>query len=183
MSVSVSSQPVVKKKQVRFASMEDDDDNDDQEEDTLFDKRKDVRKGFKSMIKSNVNRTLASTGFDSVKIISIGRGTNDPGVCGRWMITLTLCASFLGLVSKLIHYIYPAIRCAKVELQKNVHPNQKQPIPSDPESPENLKPCYRLVSEEHSDPNVTRCSCISASQIASIYQSTGGFWLAPYHHI
>ncbi|XP_076129266.1 sodium-dependent glucose transporter 1 isoform X1 [Alosa pseudoharengus] len=97
MSVSVTSQPVVKKKQVRFASMEDDDDNDDQEEDTLFDKRKDVRKGFKSMIKSNVNKKLASAGFDSVKIISGGRGANDPGVCGRWMITLTLCASFLGL--------------------------------------------------------------------------------------
>lgn len=99
MSASVSSQPMVKKKQVRFASMEDDDDNDDQEEDTLFDKRKDVRKGFKSMLKSNVNKKLTSGGFDSVKVVGGGRGTNDPGVCGRWMITLTVCASFLGLVS------------------------------------------------------------------------------------
>lgn len=96
---------MVKKKQVRFASMEDDDDNDDQEEDTLFDKRKDARKGLKSVIKSNANR-LSSGGFDSVKIVG-GRGTNDPGVCGRWMITITVCASFLGLVSNDTHSVYP----------------------------------------------------------------------------
>lgn len=106
MSASVSSQPMVKKKQVRFASMEDDDDNDDQEEDTLFDKRKDARKGLKSVIKSNANRKLSSGGFDSVKIVG-GRGTNDPGVCGRWMITITVCASFLGLVSNDTHSVCP----------------------------------------------------------------------------
>lgn len=101
MNMPVNSQPVVKKKHVRFASMEDEDDNvDDQEEDTLFDKRKDARKGLRSMIKSNVNKTLASAGLDGVKIISGGRRANDPGACGRWMVSLTLCASFLGLVSE-----------------------------------------------------------------------------------
>ncbi|KAL2081948.1 hypothetical protein ACEWY4_021766 [Coilia grayii] len=119
MSVSVNSQPVVKKKQVRFARMEDDDDNDDQEEDTLFDKRKDARKGFKSMIKSNVNKTLASAGLDSVKIISAGRRANDHGVCGRWMITLTLCASFLGL-GMCISVLGPTLEDLAINVNKNV---------------------------------------------------------------
>ncbi|XP_062406527.1 sodium-dependent glucose transporter 1 [Sardina pilchardus] len=119
MSISVTSQPVVKKKQVRFARMEDDDDNDDQEEDTLFDKRKDVRKGFKSMIKSNVNKTLASAGFDTVKIISGGRGANDPGACGRWMITLTLCASFLGL-GMCVSVLGPTLGDLAINVNQNI---------------------------------------------------------------
>ncbi|XP_063079279.1 sodium-dependent glucose transporter 1 [Engraulis encrasicolus] len=120
MNMPVNSQPVVKKKHVRFASMEDEDDNvDDQEEDTLFDKRKDARKGLRSMIKSNVNKTLASAGLDGVKIISGGRRANDPGACGRWMVSLTLCASFLGL-GMCISVLGPTLEDLAINVNKNI---------------------------------------------------------------
>lgn len=95
MSASASRDPAVKKKHVRFARMEDDDDNDDQEEDTLFEKRKDTRRGLKSVLKAAKRST--KPGFDAVEIIG-GRGSAAYGACSRWMVTLALCASFLGLV-------------------------------------------------------------------------------------
>ncbi|KAJ8270776.1 hypothetical protein GJAV_G00119160 [Gymnothorax javanicus] len=90
MSTSAAGEPAVKKKQVRFARMEEDDDNDDQDEDTLFDKRKDGRRGVKSVMKGG--RKLANSGSDRVVV----RGGSSGG-CGRWLVTMTLCASFLGL--------------------------------------------------------------------------------------
>lgn len=95
MSSSATRDNVVKKKHVRFASMEDEDDNDDQEEDTLFDKRKDTGRGLKGVLKAAKRTTRA--GCDArVEVVS-GPGAGC-GACGRWMVTLALCASFLGLV-------------------------------------------------------------------------------------
>lgn len=75
--------------------MEDDDDNDDQEEDTLFDKRKDTGRGLKSALKAAKRTTRV--GCDArVEVVS-GAGAGYEA-CGRWMVTLALCASFLGLV-------------------------------------------------------------------------------------
>ncbi|XP_051908637.1 sodium-dependent glucose transporter 1 [Hippocampus zosterae] len=78
----------VKKKHVRFASMDD-----DQEEDTLFDKRKDAeRGGLKSALKAAKRKTKAGCG-DRVKVAGGGGRAS----CGRRVVSLTLCASFLGL--------------------------------------------------------------------------------------
>lgn len=98
MSASAARDPVVKKKHVRFARMEEEeDDNDDQEEDTLFDKRKDTRRGLKSVMKGR--KTSSNSEFDDeVEIIDRGGRARGSGGCSSWMITLALCASFLGLV-------------------------------------------------------------------------------------
>lgn len=86
-----------KKKHVRFARMhEEEEDNnpeqeEEEEEDTLFDKRKDVKAGLKSALKRGKRLVHSSTG-EKVEVKDGG------GVCRRWMVTLTLCASFLGLV-------------------------------------------------------------------------------------
>lgn len=85
-----------KKKHVRFARMheEEEDDNPEQEEeeeDTLFDKRKDVKAGLKSALKRGKRLVNSAMG----QKVEIRRGE---ATCGRWLITLTLCASFLGLV-------------------------------------------------------------------------------------
>ncbi|XP_063060482.1 sodium-dependent glucose transporter 1-like [Engraulis encrasicolus] len=66
----------------------------------LFDKRKEVRKGLRSMIRS-------------------GRRTNDPGACGRWMVTLTLCASFLGL-GMCISVLGPTLEDLAINVNKNI---------------------------------------------------------------
>ncbi|XP_067097393.1 sodium-dependent glucose transporter 1 [Osmerus mordax] len=94
MSASASRKPVVKKKQVRFARMTDEDENDDQE-DTLFDKRKDIRRGLKSVLKAGKRRK--NQGFDGVEIIDGAGSDGSLGNCRRWMVTLALCTSFLGL--------------------------------------------------------------------------------------
>lgn len=94
--MSAARDNVVKKKQVRFASMEDDDDNDDQEEDTLFDKSKDAGRRLKSALKA-AKRTTKPGCDERVEVVGGGRRGN--GACGRWMVTLVLCASFLGLVN------------------------------------------------------------------------------------
>lgn len=80
-----------KKKHVRFASMEDD----DPEEDTLFDQRKDSREP-KSALKV-AKRSKKKPGCNDRGKVVGGRGGN--GACGRWMVTLALCGSFMGLVS------------------------------------------------------------------------------------
>lgn len=95
MSSSAARDTVVKKKHVRFASMEDDDDNDEQEEDTLFDKRKDIRRGLKSALKA-AKMTVKDGRDERVEVV--GGGRSGHGACGRWIVTLALCASFLGLV-------------------------------------------------------------------------------------
>lgn len=86
---------MVKKKHVRFASMEEEDDNDEQEEDTLFDKRKDAGRGLKSALKA-AKKATKPLSDDRVEVVGGGRRGNEAR--GRWMVTLTLCASFLGLV-------------------------------------------------------------------------------------
>lgn len=97
MSSSTARDADVKKKHVRFASMEDNIDNDDQEEDTLFDKRKEAARGLKSALKG-AKRTTTKPGCDD-RVEVVGGGRRGYGTCGRWMITLALCASFLGLVN------------------------------------------------------------------------------------
>ncbi|XP_018599058.2 sodium-dependent glucose transporter 1 [Scleropages formosus] len=88
-AASAPQQPAGKKKQVRFARMGGRGDPDDQDEDTLFDKRKDTKGALKSVMKRGRSRVDGSPG---------GPAAGGPaGVCGRWMITVALCASFLGL--------------------------------------------------------------------------------------
>ena len=89
-----------KKKHVRFASMEEEEEEEEdneQEEDTLFDKRKDggSGRGLKSALKA-VKRATNPGCDDRVQVVGGGRGGS--GACGRWMVTLVLSASFLGLV-------------------------------------------------------------------------------------
>ncbi|XP_053087586.1 sodium-dependent glucose transporter 1 [Pangasianodon hypophthalmus] len=101
-----------KKKHVRFARMneEEEDDNPEQEEeeeDTLFDKRKDVKAGLKSALKRGKKLVHSAAG----EKVEIKRGG---GACGRWMITLTLCSSFLGLgmcISVLLGFIGNVYLC------------------------------------------------------------------------
>lgn len=116
MSSSAARDTVVKKKHVRFASMEDDDDNDDQEEDTLFDKRKDTGRGLKSALKA-VKRTTKAGCDNRVEVVGGGRGGY--GTCGRWMITLALCASFLGLGMS-ISVLGPTFEDLAVNVKQNI---------------------------------------------------------------
>lgn len=116
MSSSAARDTVVKKKHVRFASMEDDDDNDDQEEDTLFDKRKDTGRGLKSALKA-ASRTTKAGCDDRVEVVGGRRGGH--GACGRWMVTLALCASFLGLGMS-ISVLGPTFEDLAVNVKKNI---------------------------------------------------------------
>lgn len=99
----MSSSTEIKKKHVRFASMEDNDD-DEKEEDTLFDKRRDV-KGLKSALKTSKGAAKCRC-EQRVEVVGGSRG--GPGACGRWMVTFTLCASFLSLVRPSVQKQYPA---------------------------------------------------------------------------
>ncbi|XP_034384312.1 sodium-dependent glucose transporter 1 [Cyclopterus lumpus] len=110
MSSSAARDTVVKKKHVRFASMEDEDDE-DQEEDTLFDKRKDAGRGLKSALKAA--KRSAKPGCDDRTEVVGG------GACGRWMVTLALCASFLGLGMS-ISVLGPTIEDLAVNVKKNI---------------------------------------------------------------
>lgn len=116
MSSSAARDTAVKKKHVRFASMGEDDDNDDQEEDTLFDKRKDTGKGLKSALKA-VKRTARPGCDDRVEVVGGGRGGS--GACGRWMVTLALCASFLGLGMS-ISVLGPTFEDLAVNVNRNI---------------------------------------------------------------
>ncbi|KAK9531174.1 hypothetical protein VZT92_010616 [Zoarces viviparus] len=115
MSSPAARDTVVKKKQVRFASMEDDDD-DNQEEDTLFDKRKDTARGLKSALKI-VKRSTKPGCDDRVDVVGGGRGGH--GACARWMVTLALCASFLGLGMS-ISVLGPTFEDLAVNVKKNI---------------------------------------------------------------
>ncbi|XP_038583792.1 sodium-dependent glucose transporter 1 [Micropterus salmoides] len=114
MSSSASRDNVVKKKHVRFASMEDN--NDEQEEDTLFDKRKEAGRGLKSALKA-VKRTKKPGCDDRVEVVGGRRGGR--GACGRWMVTLSLCASFLGLGMS-ISVLGPTFEDLAVNVKKNI---------------------------------------------------------------
>ncbi|KAM7367566.1 hypothetical protein PAMP_013854 [Pampus punctatissimus] len=90
---------------------EDDDDNDDQEEDTLFDKRKDTGRGLKSALKAAKRATKPGCD-DRVEVVG-------GGSCGRWMVTLALCASFLGLGMS-ISVIGPTFEDLAVNVKKDI---------------------------------------------------------------
>lgn len=103
MSSSSAREPAVKKKHIRFASTEkndDDDDSDEQEENTVFEKRRESGRALKSAMKSSMKSAMkssmkATTGGCGERVEVVGRH----GACGRWMVTMVLCASFLGLVN------------------------------------------------------------------------------------
>lgn len=116
MSSSAARDNVIKKKHVRFARMEATDDNEDQEEDTLFDKRKDTGRGLKSALKA-AKRTTKAGCEDRVEVI--GGGGRGGGTCGRWMVTLVLCASFLGLGMS-ISVLGPTFEDLAVNVKKNI---------------------------------------------------------------
>ncbi|XP_062415531.1 sodium-dependent glucose transporter 1 [Pungitius pungitius] len=109
----------VKKKHVRFASMEDndnDDDNNDQEEDTLFDKGKDTGSGLRSALKAVKKRAKpGSDGPVEVEVVGGGRG----GKGAAWMVTLVLCASFLGLGMS-ISVLGPTFEDLAVNVKRNI---------------------------------------------------------------
>lgn len=118
MSLSAVRDTVVIKKQVRFASMDDEeDDNDEQEEDTLFDKRKDTGRGPRSALKAAKRGTKPGRG-DRVEVVGGGR-RGGCGACGRWMVTLALCASFLGLGMS-ISVLGPTFEDLAVNVKKNI---------------------------------------------------------------
>ncbi|XP_054871645.1 sodium-dependent glucose transporter 1 isoform X2 [Amphiprion ocellaris] len=129
MSTSATRDTAVKKKHVRFASVEDDDDdndNDEQEEDTLFDKRKDAGRGLKSALKA-VKRTQKPGCDERVEVVGGGRGgggvvgggRGGGGACGRWMVTLALCGSFLGLGMS-ISVLGPTFHDLAVNVKKDI---------------------------------------------------------------
>ncbi|XP_010788747.1 sodium-dependent glucose transporter 1 [Notothenia coriiceps] len=108
MSSSASQDTVVKKKHVRFASMEDD-------EDTLFDKSKDTGRGLKSALKAG-RRTSTLRCDGRVEVVG---GRRRRGACGRWIVTLALCAAFLGLGMS-ISVIGPTFEDLAVNVNKNI---------------------------------------------------------------
>lgn len=79
--------------------MEEEEEDDEQEEDTLFDKRRDAMKGLKSALKASRG---AAKGRSEQRVEVVGASRGGLGACGRWMVTFTLCASFLGLVNSLL---------------------------------------------------------------------------------
>ncbi|XP_048842526.1 sodium-dependent glucose transporter 1 [Brienomyrus brachyistius] len=93
MSASATGEPAAKKKQVRFARVGEDEDNEDQDEDTLFDKRKDARGGLKGVMK----RVRRLDGAGAHRVAVLGPDGSAHGTCSQWMVTVALCASFLGL--------------------------------------------------------------------------------------
>ncbi|TUF20350.1 Sodium-dependent glucose transporter 1 [Bagarius yarrelli] len=105
-----------KKKHVRFARMQEEEEDEtlerEEEEDTLFDKRKDVTAGLKSALKRGRRLVQSSVG-EKVEI------RYDGGACGRWMITLTLCASFLGL-GMCISVLGPTLGDLAINVNKNI---------------------------------------------------------------
>ncbi|XP_068432659.1 sodium-dependent glucose transporter 1 [Clinocottus analis] len=112
MSSSAARDTVVKKKHVRFASLEEeDDDNEDQEEDTLFDKRKDAGRGLKSALKA-AKRSAKQGCDDRTKVLG-------GGACARWMVTLALCASFLGL-GMCISILGPTFEDLAINVKQNI---------------------------------------------------------------
>lgn len=117
----MASAAAAKKKHVRFASMaeqqqqqqQEEDDNDEQEEDTLFDKRKDAGRGHRSALKAAANRGGGTAA--RVEVVGAARG----GTCGRWMVTLALCASFLGLGMS-ISVLGPTFEDLAMNVNKNI---------------------------------------------------------------
>ncbi|XP_062857112.1 sodium-dependent glucose transporter 1 isoform X2 [Trichomycterus rosablanca] len=105
-----------KKKHVRFARLHDDDVHDDyaeqEEEDTLFEKRKDVKGGLKSALKGGKRLSRPAE-------VDIKQGGSDGGVCRRWMITLTLCSSFLGL-GMCISVLGPTLEDLATNVNQNI---------------------------------------------------------------
>ncbi|KAF0023353.1 hypothetical protein F2P81_023983 [Scophthalmus maximus] len=120
----MSASSAVKKKHVRFAKLEEDDvddgqeDEEEEEEDTLFDQRKDTGPGpgLKSALKA-VRRT-AKPGCDA-RVQVVGGRRGGYGACGRWMVTLVLCASFLGLGMG-ISVLGPTFEDLAVNVKKNI---------------------------------------------------------------
>lgn len=119
----MSSSTEIKKKHVRFASMEDNDD-DEQEEDTLFDKRRDV-KGLKSALKTSKGAAKCRC-EQRVEVVGGSRGGQ--GACGRWMVTFTLCASFLSLVRPLVQKKYRAKEKTNKQTVVRCHVTCSQPL-------------------------------------------------------
>lgn len=106
-----------KKKHVRFARMEEDIDHDEQEEDTLFDKRKDIKEGLKSALKGG--KGVLNPDSDQVDVIRPGRSQSNTGTCWRWLVSLSLCASFLGL-GMAIAVLGPTFEDLAINVNKNM---------------------------------------------------------------
>ncbi|XP_061609822.1 sodium-dependent glucose transporter 1 isoform X2 [Phyllopteryx taeniolatus] len=114
MSALSSPAAAVKKKHVRFASMDD-----EQEEDTLFDKRKDAERGGPRSALKAAKRTTKAGCSDRVQVVGGGGRGGGHAACGRWMVSLTLCASFLGLGMG-ISVIGPTFEDLALNVKKNI---------------------------------------------------------------
>ncbi len=106
-----SAEAAPKKKQVRFAKMKEGIDHDEQEEDTLFDKRKDAKKGLKSALKGGTG--VLNPGTDQVDVVG------NTGACWRWLVSLSLCASFVGLVG-LCMFVLIVVTCKTEDLHMKI---------------------------------------------------------------
>ncbi|XP_051731972.1 sodium-dependent glucose transporter 1 isoform X1 [Ctenopharyngodon idella] len=106
-----------KKKHVRFARMEEDIDRDEQEEDTLFDKRKDIKEGLKSALKGG--KGVLNPRSDQVDVVRPGRSQSNTGTCWRWLVSLALCASFLGL-GMAISVLGPTFEDLAINVNQNI---------------------------------------------------------------
>ncbi|XP_054474018.1 sodium-dependent glucose transporter 1 [Anoplopoma fimbria] len=115
MSASATRDTAVKKKHVRFASMEEEEEEEDQEEDTLFDKRTDT--GRKDTGRKDTGRTDTGRGLRSA--LKAGRRSTLPGSRGRCSVSLTVCAAFLGLGMS-ISVLGPTFEDLAVNVKKNI---------------------------------------------------------------
>uniref|UniRef100_A0A671MYW4 Major facilitator superfamily domain containing 4B n=2 Tax=Sinocyclocheilus anshuiensis TaxID=1608454 RepID=A0A671MYW4_9TELE len=107
-----------RKKLIRFARMEEGIDRDEQEEDTLFDKRKDNKKGLKSALKGGKG-VLLNPGSDQVDVVLPGRSQCNTGACWRWLVSLAVCARYL-ITGMAISVLGPTFEDLAVNVNKNI---------------------------------------------------------------
>ncbi|XP_061560547.1 sodium-dependent glucose transporter 1 isoform X2 [Phycodurus eques] len=93
--------------------------DDEQEEDTLFDKRKDAERGGPWSALKAAKRTTKAGWSDRVKVVGGGGRGGGHAACGRWLVTLTLCASFLGL-GMTISIIGPTFEDLALNVKKDI---------------------------------------------------------------
>ncbi|KAM3865612.1 sodium-dependent glucose transporter 1-like [Diretmus argenteus] len=110
---SASRDTAVKKKHVRFSSLEKEEDQEEEEDTTLFGARRDAGPGPRSSELKAARRT-PEPGCDRVELL--GRGG---GACSRWTVTLALCASFLGLGMS-VSVLGPTFEDLAVNVNKNI---------------------------------------------------------------
>lgn len=83
--------------------------NDDEEEIKDVDANNDkeeVDKGKDATIVQNASQSSLNPAFEAVEVIDRAANDSSSGTCSRWMVTLALCLSSLGLVNMLTNIVY-----------------------------------------------------------------------------